>query len=161
MAMQGSWIIPGQLVVIPFVFCRLSVCLCNRCGQGNMTTWSVGVSWTALHPCTHARPEMAVGRVCREVLAGMATTAPYHASLYGFNLAVAPKHRGIGYGRRLMHETQAYALSQGLNRVSATVDACRPRLLAYYVALGAEIVNTGVSRSTPPPPLSRCDALYC
>eukprot|EP00884_Botryococcus_braunii_P010352 jgi/Botrbrau1/19318/Bobra.0073s0050.2 len=94
----------------------------------------------------------------RRQLAGMATVVAYHTSLYGFNFAVHPQFRRLGFGRRIMHEAQLYALTLGLHQVSATVDASEPRLLKYYVNLGARVVSSGkptgpaILRLCAPPP---------
>lgn len=73
----------------------------------------------------------------------MATVVAYHTSLYGFNFGVHPQFRRMGFGRRIMHEAQLYALTLGLHQISATIDASEPRLLNYYVSLGARVVTSG------------------
>eukprot|EP00884_Botryococcus_braunii_P010351 jgi/Botrbrau1/19317/Bobra.0073s0050.4 len=105
----------------------------------------------------------------RRQLAGMATVVAYHTSLYGFNFAVHPQFRRLGFGRRIMHEAQLYALTLGLHQVSATVDASEPRLLKYYVNLGARVVSSGImSQESAPGPtvkivrdFTREDVLAC
>jgi ribosomal protein S18 acetylase RimI-like enzyme len=79
----------------------------------------------------------------------MATAVAYVTSVYGFNFAVNPKFRRMGLGRRIMHEAQRYALSLGLHQISATVDASKPRLLNYYINLGASVVTPGESVQQP------------
>jgi GNAT superfamily N-acetyltransferase len=85
-------------------------------------------------------------------LVGFAAAVPYATSVYGLHLAVVPSHRGLGHGAWLMHEVQAWALSEGHTKVQASVSAAHVRLLRYYQHLGARVVATGMGSAGSAPP---------
>ena len=87
----------------------------------------------------------ATERKDNEELVGLVTGVPYSTSLFGFNLGVVPRLRGSsGLGVRLMHSLQAAARARGLSAISATVDAEKKGLVAYYCGHGGVVESAGM-----------------
>lgn len=60
-----------------------------------------------------------------------------------------------GFGKRLMYEMEARTIAAGRpGRISSTVDARQPRLLAYYRHQGGTIEPTGAAIHLHPLPQS-------
>jgi GNAT superfamily N-acetyltransferase len=70
-------------------------------------------------------------------------------------LAVLPDHTRCGFGRRLMHAVEAYALAEILPplpaRVELEVRAAQPESEAFYRALGYENLGASIRLSTGAP----------
>ena len=77
---------------------------------------------------------------------------PPAGSYYVHSVALYPKHRGRGYGRRLMQEAESIARSSELEKVSLHVFEENRAAVNLYESLGYEVVGR---RPVIPHPLIR------